>query len=39
MPKGPDLVEQLIGDITGLQIAMQAVARRLAVCTKWGMTT
>ena len=31
MPKGQDFAEQLIGDITGLQIAMQAVAGRLAV--------
>ena len=36
MPKDPDLVEQLIGDITGLQIAMQAVAGRLAILYEMG---
>ena len=38
MPKGPDLVEQLIGDITGLQIAMEAVTGRLAL-SRLGLTT
>ena len=36
MPKGPDLVEQLIGDITGLQIAMEAVTGRLALLFEIG---
>ena len=36
MPKDPDLVEQVIGDITGLQIAMEAMAGRLAALSEMG---
>ena len=36
MPKDPDLVEQVIGDITGLQIAMEAMAGRLAALSEKG---